>query len=134
MKSLKIGSLADAVGIFSSVACAVHCLAIPTMLVAGSAIPAALALPEELFHRVMLLFVVPAAVIAFGIGCKKHKDRRVMVLGSIGIVGMVTSTFFLHDLIGENGERVVVLISAGLLMAAHLRNFKQCRAGACDHE
>ncbi len=133
MKSLKVESFADAIGAFSSLVCAVHCVAAPSLLVAGSVIPAVM-LEDEAFHRAILWVVIPMALIAFGIGCRRHKDRRVMAFGAIGIAGLLASTFLFHDWIGEGGERITTLISAGFLLAAHARNFRRCRVDGCEHD
>lgn len=132
MRSLRVESLADLVGIAGSVVCAVHCVAAPTLMVIGSAVPSIL-LGDEAFHKAMLWFVVPTALLAFGLGCRRHKDGKTILLGSVGLIGMVLSTLLLHDLIGETGERIVVLISAGILVSAHVRNFRCCRAEGCEH-
>ena len=34
----------------------------------------------------MLWLILPAAIVAFGIGCWRHKDRWVLALGIIGFV------------------------------------------------
>ena len=54
-------------------------------------------------------------------------------MGGIGLAGLTASLTVLHDLLGENGERVVATASAALLIAAHLRNFRLCRSDACMH-
>ena len=128
-----IRSFADWLGIAASAACGVHCVLLPTLLVAGTALPASF-LTDESFHLAMLWLILPAAVVAFGIGCWRHKDRLVFVLGAVGLSGMVWAAFFAHDLIGENGERVVTVLSALVLIAAHLRNFHVCRSTGCTHE
>lgn len=113
-------------------ACALHCIALPVLLVLGGTMPFVF-LGDESFHRRMLWLVVPAALLAFTLGCKRHKDRRVVLLGAVGIVGMVLAGTVLHDWIGETGERLVTLASAALLIAGHLRNFRLCRSDACRH-
>ena len=74
---------------------------------------------------------LPAATLAFGHGCWQHKDHWVLLLGLLGLYSAVAEP---HDLIAEIGERFVTVGSAGILIAAHLRNFGRCRADDCDHE
>ena len=76
---------------------------------------------------------VPIAALAFTLGCRAHRDRRVLVLGISVLAGLTASFTVLHDVLGETGERLALLASAGLLIAAHLRNFRLCRSGSCDH-
>ena len=89
---------------------------------------------DETFHQMLLWAILPAATLAFGLGCWQHKDRWVLLLGILGLLGLSSSVAAPHDLIGEIGERFVTVGSAGLLIAAHLRNFRRCRADDCDHE
>ena len=131
--TLDLRTIADGLGIVGATACAIHCIAIPTLLVIGAAIPAFLP-GDESFHRSMLWLVVPSAVIAFALGCWRHKDRWVLLLGALGAAGLVLSGTVLHDLMGEAGEKVVTLGSAGLLITAHVRNFKLCRSASCEHD
>ena len=129
--TLELRTIADGLGVLGATACALHCIALPVLLVLGSTTPTVF-FADESFHSLMLWLVVPSAVLAFALGCRRHKDRRVLVLGAIGLAGMVLSGTVLHDVVGETGERVATLVSATLLIAAHLRNFKLCRSESCQ--
>ncbi|HET9134398.1 MAG TPA: MerC domain-containing protein, partial [Gemmatimonadales bacterium] len=109
----------------------VHCLLGPLLLVAGPTL-ATIVAPDESFHRAMLWIVIPSAVLAFAIGCRRHRDLLTGVLGGAGLVLFVLAVTWLHDLIGEGGERIVTLASAGMLGAAHVRNFRRCRQASCE--
>ncbi len=130
-KTENASRFADWLGIAASTACGLHCILIPVLLVTGTVLPASF-LTDESFHRALLWLIIPAAFVAFSIGCWRHKDRLVMALGIIGLVGIVSAGLFLHDIVGETGERVVTLISAGILIYAHYRNYKMCRADSCS--
>ena len=91
-------------------------------------------LADEAFHQVLLLAVLPASLLAFGLGCWQHKDRGVLLLGALGLLGLCSPVAAPHELLGEVGERWVTVGSAALLIAAHLRNFSRCRAHECSHE
>ena len=125
--------IADWLGIAASTACGVHCVLLPTLLVTGTVLPASV-LADEGFHDAMLWMILPAAVVAFGIGCWRHRDLWVLALGMLGLIGMVLAVAVLHDLVGEVGERVVTVLSAAILVAAHYRNFRLCRLSDCAHE
>ncbi len=133
LRAGKTSGIADWLGIAASTACAVHCIVIPTLLITGTVLPATV-LADESFHLAMLFVILPAAIVAFGIGCWRHKDRWVLTLGATGLTGMVLAATVLHDVAGEAGERVVTVISAAILVAAHYRNFRLCRASDCAHE
>ena len=129
----RVSAIADWLGIAASTACAMHCILVPTLLVTGTVLPASV-LGDELFHQAMMWMILPAAIVAFGIGCWRHKDRWVLALGVIGLTGMVLSFTVLHDVAGEAGERIGTLLSAAVLIAAHYRNFQLCRSSGCTHE
>ena len=136
MTDLRVGrvrTIADGLGVAASMACAVHCVLAPALLVTGTVLPASV-LGDELFHQAMLWMILPAAIVAFGIGCWRHKDRWVLALGMIGLTGMVLSVTVLHDVMGEAGERIVTLLSAAVLVTAHYRNYQLCRSSGCTHE
>ena len=124
-------SIADSIGILASGVCAVHCLVIPVLLLSGAVLPATF-FTDESFHKALLWLIVPAAFIGLGLGCRRHKDRQVLMLGVIGVIGIVLAGTVLHDWLGETGERVVTVIAAAILIAAHYRNFRLCRAADCD--
>jgi Mn2+/Fe2+ NRAMP family transporter len=124
---VKISSVADGLGIAASVACALHCLLVPLWLLTGAALPVSM-FTDESFHMVMVLMILPVAIVAFGMGCRRHKDKWVLGLGLVGVAGLLLAAFVLHDLLGESGERFVTLLSATLLIAAHYRNFTLCRS------
>lgn len=124
-------SIADAIGIAGSTLCALHCLIVPVSLVLGPIAPL-MAFEDESVHRALVWLVLPTAIIAFAVGCAQHQDRRVAFLGATGLALLLSSFTLLHDLLGENGERIAALAAAALLISAHIRNFRLCRAGDCD--
>ncbi|MEM1180341.1 MAG: MerC domain-containing protein [Acidobacteriota bacterium] len=129
-KSFNLRAIADGFGIFGAAACAIHCIAIPVLLVVGAAVPSLFL--GETFHRTMLWLVVPSAILAFSLGCSRHKDRLVLILGAVGVIGLVASGTVLHDVVGEFGEKAGTLASAAILIFAHVRNFRLCRSDSCE--
>ena len=119
--------IADGLGVAGSVLCILHCALLPVLLVSGAVVPT-LGLNDEQFHRAVLFVILPIAALAFGIGCRKHRDTTVIALAVVGLVGLALSALVLHDLLGESGERIVTLISATVLIVAHVRNYRLCRA------
>ncbi|MEL7449941.1 MAG: MerC domain-containing protein [Pseudomonadota bacterium] len=126
----QVRTLADWLGIAASTACAIHCIFVPSLLVLGTVLPAAV-LDDELFHNAILWVILPAALVAFGIGCLRHKDRWVMALAAVGLGGMLLAATVLHEIGGEAVERGVTLLSAVVLVYAHYRNFRICRSIDC---
>lgn len=130
---MKVSAIADAVGTTGSVICAAHCLAGPAVLLTGSLLPTIL-LPDESFHQAMLCLLLPTGLVAFTLGCRRHKDLFTLLLGVAGLLGLTLTATVLHDLLGETSEKVVTLLAVSLLLAGHIRNFRLCRASQCQHE
>jgi hypothetical protein len=122
------GSL-DRLAIGASTICVFHCLLIPVALVLFPTLGAVLG-SDEMFHRALVLFVVPASVAALGLGCWRHRDRTVFVLGAAGIVTLLLTLALGHI---EHWERVCTVAGSGLVLFAHLRNYRLCRRNDCSH-
>lgn len=134
--SANLRTLADASGALVSLACAVHCLLVPVLLVTGTVVPLGFFVDES-FHLAMLWFVLPAGITAFALGCRKHKDRLVLGLGVAGLVLILAAATVLHPMIGEAGERGLTVTAGAMLITAHVRNFRLCRSrrdqSGCEH-
>ena len=48
------------------------------------------------FHETLIYFILPCALIAFVLGCRKHGDKKVAIMGTIGIV-LLASAVILHE-------------------------------------
>jgi hypothetical protein len=64
--------------------CAVHCLITPLLLVALPFLAATVWVDSQ-FHLWMLFFVVPTTALALWSGCRKHRDKAVVLVGLAGI-------------------------------------------------
>jgi hypothetical protein len=85
-------------------------------------------------HRILVILVLPTSIASLLLGCRRHQDRSVLLLGAAGLAGLVVTAGVGHVLFGELGERLAT-IAAGFSMAlAHMRNFRLCRTHACNHE
>ena len=82
--------------------------------------------------RDRIYFILPFAAVAFFLGCKKHGDYKVLIMGSIGIILLATS-LVIHEVFHSeqhSEEFMVILITiAGsvTLIFSHLRNARLCR-------
>ncbi|SHH25436.1 MerC domain-containing protein [Ferrimonas marina] len=126
-------ALLDKMAIGVSVVCALHCAVMPIVLATFPAL-AILPMEDETFHKLLVLFVIPSSIIALLLGCRRHKDRWVLLGGVVGLLALVLTALFGHDLLGEMGEKVATVIAALVLASAHWRNFSLCRARACAHD
>jgi hypothetical protein len=133
MRTLRARSVADVMGRCGSTICAIHCLLTPLLIVIGTSLPTSF-LTDESFHRAILWIAFPSGVVAFGMGCWRHRDRLVFLLGVLGMVGLGLCVAWFHDVLGEAGERVATVLSAASLVGAHIRNWGICRAADCTHD
>ena len=123
----------DRIGVFLSATCLLHCLTLPVMLTIAPMTQTGL-LDEQTFHLVLLWFILPVSLIALGIGCRQHKDLLILVLGGTGLCLLLFAGLVGHTVLSPSAERAVTIVAGLILAAAHLRNFKICRATNCDHE
>ena len=121
----KIQALTDQTSIGLSLACAVHCLLVPVLLVAVPSL-ASLPLESETFHVWMIVAVLPFSTFALTLGCKKHKRYKILILGLLGLTSLVLA-LVLEGLVGQAGEKLLTLLGAGLIAWGHIANYKLCQ-------
>lgn len=128
----KTQPILDRVAITASSLCALHCVALP---IATAFFPAVLSasVDDHLFHQLLVLAVIPTSIIAILMGCRKHKDKVVFLLGITGVSLLVIIAFFGHQILGETGEKAGTLLSSLLIVVAHMRNYFLCQEDICTH-
>ena len=123
----------DTAAVVLSGVCVLHCLALPIALTILPIVNVSL-LDESTFHLIMMAVILPISIIALSIGCRQHKDKLTLVLGSAGLMLLTITALFGHDLLGLSGERIVTSIGGLILAAAHIQNYRCCRNDDCAHE
>ncbi|MBT3623579.1 MAG: MerC domain-containing protein [Gammaproteobacteria bacterium] len=123
----------DAAAVVLSGVCLLHCLALPVALTVLPIVNVTL-LDESTFHLIMMAVILPISIIALTIGCRQHKDKLTLVLGSVGLGILTITAIFGHELLGLTGERIVTSIGGLILAAAHIQNYLCCRNDNCAHE
>ena len=117
----------DNLGITISSVCAIHCVLLPAIFIIA---PYSFLASHE-FHEALNYFILPCAAIAFILGCRKHGDIKVAIMGTLGVMLLASSLLF-HDIFHaeeHSEELITVLITiAGsvMLILSHLRNRKLC--------
>lgn len=130
-----VQNILDKSSISLSVACAVHCLALPVITVMSPALVGSV-FADEVFHKWLAFVVIPLSLVALFMGCKSHKSRMVGFLGATGLLLLVFTALFGHDVMGETGEKIATVIGAGIIALAHFRNYKLCQQhhDCCDSD
>ncbi|HIL84025.1 MAG TPA: MerC domain-containing protein [Pseudomonadales bacterium] len=123
----------DTAAVVLSGVCMLHCLALPIALTILPIVNVTL-LDESTFHLIMMAMILPISIIALTIGCRQHKDKLTLVLGTVGLGILTITAIFGHDLLGLTGERIVTSIGGLILAAAHIQNYLCCRNDDCAHE
>ena len=117
----------DNLGITVSSICAIHCLLLPAIFILA---PYSFLASHE-FHEALLYFILPCALVAFVLGCRKHGDKKVAIMGTIGII-MLASALILHDVLHDDqhsdGFLSILITVAGslILIFSHFRNRRLC--------
>ena len=117
----------DNLGITISSVCAIHCLLLPAIFLIA---PYSFIASHE-FHETLIYFILPCALIAFVLGCRKHGDKKVAIMGTIGIV-LLASAVILHETFhsDQHSESLmtvfITIVGSVVLIFSHMRNRKLC--------
>ncbi len=123
------GSWLDGTAVALSALCVLHCIALP-LVVAG--LPFLAHIVEGHLHAQMLVVVLPLSVVAFGVGYRRHHDRRVIFIGLLGMLLLVFGATIAHDQLGLAADRTMTILGALVLGAAHLSNAYYYRFLGCS--
>ena len=123
----------DAIGVGTSLACAIHCALLPLFL---SSLPLfGVNIIDNAFFEVgMILLALCIGSYSLYHGYKKHHHSRLpLILFLIGLTFLVLKQFFIRY------ESWLLIPAAVLIIFAHVLNFRFCRvhnhahADDCDH-
>lgn len=122
----------DKTAIGLSAICAIHCLMLPIGL---ALIPSLAVLPmgDESFHHLLIFVVLPTSVIALSMGCRRHRQWRVAAWGGAGLIVLVFTALFGHDVLGEQLEKWTTVFGAALVAMSHIMNYQRCQSTDCQH-
>ena len=118
--------MADKTAIGLSLLCALHCLALPLLVVF---LPATVAvrLGGEAFHYWMVFTVIPVSAFALTLGCRRHGRYAIVLVGASGLGILCLSVAIGHEALGEVREKALTLLGASLIALGHLWNYRLCR-------
>lgn len=125
---IKIENVTDKLAISLSIACAIHCLAMPLVLLLLPSF-AVLPLNNEAFHLWMILIVLPTSVYALFMGCKQHKRYRLIVIGFCGLTLLVSAIL----LGNEFWEKILTLMGTFIISGGHYWNYRLCQQHKLCH-
>lgn len=128
-----LSSQLDRLGIGLSALCLAQCLLLPVAATAAPSLAGSI-LSDEVFHQLLVWFILPVSILAFGIGCRRHRHMPVLIPAILGVAAIVAAVVMGHEgTLGQLGARGLTLLGAGLLATAHFLNFRLCRQpGLCS--
>lgn len=119
---IKIENVTDKLAITLSIACAIHCLALPLILLLLPSF-VALQLNYEAFHTWMVIIVLPTSVYALFMGCKQHKRYKLLFIGFLGLILLVLAL----SIGNEYWEKVLTLVGSSVIAGGHYWNYRLCQ-------
>jgi len=116
----------DALGIGTSVLCAIHCALLPVLM---STLPVfGINIIHNLFFEwgmIALAFVVGSYSLFHGY-IKHHRSLKPVLLFSIGFVFLILKQFFFqHDIL-------FLLVAVTCIISAHYYNYRLCHRSRCS--
>ena len=127
------GSALDGLAIAMSVACVMHCLMLPVLVVLfpilGSTVMA-----NESFHGLLLFLIIPSSLLALYMGCRQHGDGWVLALGITGLVILAAAAALGTEALGVEGEKALTGLGGTVLAIGHWKNFRRCRTRRCEEQ
>ena len=127
MKSLSLSNFnLDTTAIFLSILCVLHCLFIPLALLFIPSL-AAYFFAQESFHQILLFFIIPISTVSMFLGCRKHKRYNIFLYGIAGVLFLLVSAIWGHDLLGESGEIILTIFGSSIISVGHFKNQRHCK-------
>ena len=102
-----------------------HCLASPILIVFLPSVMA-MQLENEALHSWLLFAVIPTSIFSLLMGCKQHKQYRLLSIGFIGLLFLISATLVEGLAHGEFLEKALTVIGACILALGHYSNFRLC--------
>lgn len=119
-KDLRMQKYFDLIGISLSGICFIHCVLTPILIMLTPF------LAGHEFHENIIYLIIPTAVIALAVGCSRHRDIWVAVIGISGISVLILALIF-HTTFGELVGLVLTMFGSILIISAHYRNRLLCK-------
>ena len=113
-----------------SIACALHCLLVPSFFIVTSG-ALTLSIDNESIHWAILFLAIPISTYALISGVLNHNDYGVFLLGLAGI-GVLITTALSESFLTETSVTIFTLLGSALVVYAHTRNFQLCKELDCD--
>lgn len=116
--------LIEGIAIGATIACLVHCLALPMLVLAVPVLSTMMPIPEN-FHLIALALAIPATAGALFAGYRRHRLAAPLIAGTIGLTLLALGAIRW----GETPlELPVTVVGSLAIAAAHIANWRFRRA------
>ncbi len=119
----------DRSAICVSALCLVQCLLLPLVIVVAP-IASLGFLASHAFHLMLLGFILPVSLVAFGLGYRLHRNATTLVFGAVGLTILVVAYVLEHNGLGHLPAALITSTGGLFLIAGHLINIR-ARRRAC---
>lgn len=119
-------SFLDTVAVLISGLCALHCLALPVLLVVFPLLVGSV-FADEHFHELLLWIIVPTSVIAVAAARYRHPDTQVLIWVGSGMVLLLIAAFWAHDHAPHWVDITLNTLGGVVLAVGHIRNLRLSR-------
>ena len=120
----------DKFAITVSLACAIHCLFVPSFVILSAGF-LSITIDNELIHKLLIFIVVPVSIFALYTGYQNHKTTSFFSSAIVGMIALIAAVLMGEKLLGESGEQGITLLGSLLLVYAHYQNFQTCKRLEC---
>lgn len=121
----------DIAGVFASTVCTIHCLLLPIVVVALPMLAKPL-VEHDIVHVSLAGFVFLFCLTAYLPGYLKHRDKRLIFIGILG-VSLVFFATFMARVWGEIIEAAIITAGNTIIIFGHLLNRKLLEHSNCKH-
>lgn len=118
-KSSADSGILDHIAITLSSLCLVHCLLLPTAIVA---LPLLAQFNQVHFHTQMLVVVIPVSVFAYSLGYPRHRNKTIVAWGLAGIGIMFVGGTIAHAHFGNLADTSLTIAGSIILATSHYFN------------
>ena len=130
MLEIKLKNIWDKIGIAISSLCFLHCLSVPLLILFFPAFKEYFL--EGFTHKLFGSLVVVSAYLSFWPNFKIHKQKIVLILGSVGVALVVGAIFMGEFYENHTLEHIITLMGSAMMIFTHIKNIK-CAHAACSH-
>lgn len=120
-------TLFDRMAVALSTVCLLHCLAVPFIVTVVPLVGSAL-VPDQAFHWLLLVLVLPMSLWALACGCRRHRHLPIGVTGAVGLIILIAVGVAGHGALSEMGERLATSLGSAVVALAHVMNHRLTRA------